>query len=62
MKFIYVMSQDNADKMSALGYKLLKKASERDVYIFQNKDVRNFALDELDSAGIQFVSTDILTF
>ena len=62
MKFIYVMSKEDAEKMAVLGYALLKKASECDVYIFKNRDSANFSMDDLCDAEIQFVSSDILTF
>lgn len=62
MSFIYVMTERDADQMLQLGYKLLKKAPDMNVYIFQNKDVTNFALDELCVAEVQFVTSDVLTF
>lgn len=63
MKFIYVMSNEDKDKLINMGYNLLKEDANNNLYVFQNKDVTTFACeDELDAAEIRFVLTNILTF
>ncbi len=63
MRFIYVMSETDKDKLVSLGYSLLKEDKRNHVWVFQNKDTITFACeDEISSAGIRFVLSDTLTF
>ena len=63
MKFVYVMSETDKEKMEALGYKFVKGDDRNGVYIFSNKDTATFSdSDELEKAGIRHVNTDVITF
>lgn len=63
MRFIYVMSQADKDKMIAMGYALLKEDKRNHIWVFENKDVNTFAYDEeITCAGVSFVASDMLTF
>ena len=63
MRFIYVMSEEDRNKLSALGYSQLKQDAANHVWIFQTKDTVSFAEEnEIDRAGISYVLSDVLTF
>lgn len=63
MNFIYVMSEEDKNKMKSLGYSLIKEDKRNHVWVFQNKDTATFACeDEISGAGIYFVLSNMLTF
>ena len=63
MKFIYVMSEEDKEKMLALGYRFVKSDDRNGVHVFSNKDTALFSdSDELEKAGIRHVDTDIIVF
>lgn len=63
MNFIYVMSEEDKNKMESLGYSLIKEDKRNHVWVFQNKDTTTFACeDEISGAGIYFVLSNMLTF
>lgn len=63
MHFIYVMSRADKDKMLALGYFLVREDERNSMWVFQNKDTATFACeDEISSAGVRFVLSNMLTF
>jgi len=63
MHFIYVMSEEDKDKMMALGYALVKEDKRNYMWVFRNKDAASFAReDELSGAGVKFALSNTLTF
>lgn len=63
MKFIYVMSEVDKEKMLALGYKYIKSDERNGVHIFSNKSTATFAdSNELEDAGIRHVNSDVIAF
>lgn len=63
MRFVYVMSEEDKNKMLAMGYSFIKKDVRNNIWVFENKDVTTFASeDEIANAGIAFVLSDMLTF
>lgn len=58
MKFIYVFSQDDKEKLITAGYNLLKADTQNDIYTFEANEKLNFALNSL----VEFVESDKLTF
>ena len=63
MRFVYVMKKEDKDKMVAMGYSLIKEDKRNNIWVFENKDVITFASeDEITSAGVSFVLSDMLTF
>ena len=63
MQFVYVMCQEDKEKMIAMGYSLLKKHPENNVWVFKNYDVVDFSDDDrLVNADISFVLSDVLRF
>lgn len=63
MHFIYVRSEQDKDKMLALGYTLIKEDKRNNMWIFQNKNTELFACNaEMSAAGIKFVLSNTLTF
>lgn len=63
MQFVYVMRKEDKDKMEELGYTLIKEDRNNHIWVFKNKDVTTFSSeDEISSAGISFVLSDMLTF
>ena len=63
MRFIYVMSKEDMDKMTAMGYSMIKEDRRNHIWVFENKDIATFACeDEISKAGISFVLSDMLTF
>lgn len=63
MHFIYVNSEQDRDKMLALGYVLMKADARNHIWIFRNKDSEEFSCNKgITHAGVQFVLSDTLTF
>ncbi len=63
MRFIYVMSEGDKDKMLSLGYVLVREDKRNYMWVFQNKDTASFACKkEISGAGIRFALSDTLTF
>lgn len=63
MKFVYVMSEADREKLISMGYAQLKEDPRNHVWVFQAKDTLSFAEEnEIDRAGIQYVLSDVLTF
>lgn len=63
MHFIYVMSEQDKNKMLALGYVLMKEDIRNRVWVFQNKNDKEFARDnEIYKSGIHFIPSNTLTF
>jgi len=42
MHFIYVMSEQDKDKMLALGYVMMKEDAKNRMWVFLNKDTKTF--------------------
>ena len=55
--FIYVMDAESRDTLLELGYVLLKKNKNQDVWVFINKPNHQF-----DSINVPYVVSDTLTF
>ena len=55
--FIYVMDAESRDALLELGYVLLKKNKNQDVWVFVNKPDHQF-----DSINVPYVVSDTLTF
>lgn len=55
--FIYVFSDEGRDILLSQQYELLKSDNIRHIYVFVNKDNRNFACD-----GVPYALSDTLTF
>lgn len=63
MRFVYVMSEEDKNKMTAMGYALIKEDKRNHIWVFENKDVMSFAYeDEIANVGVNFVLSDMLTF
>lgn len=63
MHFIYVMKQEDKDKLVELGYQLLKEAPGNSVWVFRASDTMAFGrTEELDDTGVSYVLSDVLTF
>lgn len=63
MRFVYVMTADDRDKMLEMGYSLMKEDKRNHIWVFENKDVMTFDHeDKIAGAGIAFVLSDMLTF
>lgn len=63
MRFIYIKSESDKEKMLKLGYVLLKEDKQNGIWVFLNKNVETFDYDgEIMKAGIQFASSSTLTF
>ena len=57
MKFIYVFSLDEKNKLQNAGFTLLKEDTNNSIYVFGMNNSLNFAL-----ADVSYVETDTLTF
>lgn len=55
--FIYVFSEESKDALLLMKYELLKSDEQKHIYIFINKDRRDFAC-----ADISYALSDTLTF
>ena len=55
--FIYVMDAESRDVLLELGYVLLKKNKNQNVWVFINKPDHQF-----DSINVPYVVSDTLTF
>lgn len=63
MRFVYVMSEKDKDKMLEMGFFLIRQDSRNHIWVFKNKDVTSFSdVDEVSDAGINFVLSDTLMF
>lgn len=63
VRFIYVKSELDKEKMLELGYSLMKEDSKNGVWVFLNKNVKTFDYDgKIAKAGIQFALSNTLTF
>lgn len=62
MNFIYVMQENDRDKLIELGYTLVKEDLHNHVWIFNNSSSIFSSEGELEKFGIQFVASNILTF
>lgn len=58
LRFIYVMTSKDKDKLKSLGYNLLKADEKNSIYVFENKINLNFEL----GSTMQYVLSDTLTF
>ena len=47
MRFIYVMSANDKEKLEKLGYNLLKADEVNSVYVFENKVELNFSVGDM---------------
>lgn len=57
LRFIYVFSKEDKEKLEKLGYELMKKCGDGDIYVFHNKDQTNF-----ESLPVNGVFSNTLTF
>lgn len=63
MRFVYVMKEEDRDKMLELGYSMIKVNDAGTVWVFENKDALSFSCYEDERmADISFVLSDVLTF
>lgn len=63
MHFIYVMSEQDKDKMLALGYTMMKEDIRNHVWVFSVKDTEVFSRDiDALKAGVHFIRSNTLTF
>lgn len=63
MRFIYVKSEKDRDKMLALGYAQFKEDSRNNMWVFRCGDTETFdCSSRLSQEGIQFVLSNTLTF
>lgn len=63
MRFIYVMNKEERDKTISLGFKLIKEDNDKDIWVFENKDIMSFASEDmLTNAGVRYILSDVLTF
>lgn len=63
MRFVYVMSEKDKDKMLEMGFFLIRQDPRNHIWVFKNKDVTSFSdVDEVSDAGINFVLSDTLMF
>ena len=64
MHFIYVMRQEDKDKMVELGYELIKEDLRNGVWVFASDNKLLFGADSdpLSEAGIPHVRSDMMTF
>lgn len=56
-KFIYVTGRDARNRLTEMGYYLLKEDSAKQIYVFLNRDNQNFACSD-----IEYALSDTLTF
>lgn len=63
MRFIYVMSETDRDKLVELGYFLIREDTRNMVWVFKSKDSMSFSSEhELEQANVRFVLSDTLMF
>lgn len=67
MQFIYVMRQEDKDKLVTMGLRLIKENPAGSIWVFKNPDSESdtltFATESaLAYQNIQYVLSDILTF
>ena len=63
-KFVYVMSEEDRDKLLQLDYKLLRSDEVNKVFIFENKQELTFEYGEhpLEAQNVNFILSSVLTF
>lgn len=61
--FVYVMSEDDRDKLIELGYKLVRSDDVNKVFVFENKPELVFECGEhpLEAQKISFILSSSLT-
>ena len=63
MHFIYVMSEQDKDKMISLGYMMMKEDTRNHIWVFKARDTEKFSSnEEISKAGIHFILSNTLTF
>lgn len=63
MHFVYVMSQNDKDKMTQMGFHLLKADESHNIWIFENPDTMTFDTeDKIAAAGVSYILSNMLTF
>ena len=63
MHFVYVMSQEDKEKMLQMGFRLVKSDSDNNIWVFENQTVMTFDdEDRIANAGVSFILSDMLTF
>lgn len=64
MQFIYVMHDEDKNKLTELGYKLLKEDCKNNIWVFANKkeEMRFSNTDILKEKQIPHITSSILTF
>lgn len=64
MKFIYVMNEDDKNKLVALGYKMIREDNRNHVWVFHNHSITSvFSEDDpLEKTNVSFVLSDVLMF
>lgn len=55
--FVYVMDEFSRDRLSELGYELLKEDNVNHIWVFSNKESAQF-----DDFDVPCVVSDVLTF
>ncbi len=56
-KFIYVFTPEDCRKLLSSGHTLIKEDRQNNIYVFDNREVLTFSLDDLI-----YVMSDTLTF
>lgn len=63
MRFVYVMSKEDKEKMLQMGFFMIREDRKNNIWVFKNKDVTSFdAGNEVEKAGIKHVLSDTLMF
>lgn len=63
MKFIYVATKEDKDRMLAMGYSMLKEDLRNNMWIFSSMgDSPLFSINRLTDSGIRFSLSNTLTF
>lgn len=63
MHFVYVMSQEDKEKMLQMGFDLVKSDTNNNIWVFENSGAMTFDVeDKIANAGVSFVLSDMLTF
>lgn len=63
MRFVYVMTATDKEKMLQLGYSLMKEDRNNNIWIFRVPEELYFSgNDPLADAGIRYVLSNTLTF
>lgn len=64
MHFIYVMRDEDKNKLIELGYKLLKEDIRNNIWVFSNKNEHLYfsTSDDLSNNNISCIESSVLTF